>query len=108
MNKEEVLKAARNENANHDLVEDHINTEAGFFGYAIGAVLCMLLMLLRQVITGEAELACAIVYLGMFSTRLFTRYHMTKAKKTLVGAVVLCALTVIGLAVYVRNLLGAG
>ncbi len=107
MNKEDILKAARNEHANRDLAEDHINTEAGFFGYAIGAFLCFLLMLLSEIIAGKTELSCTIVYLGMCSARFFTRYRMTKAKKDLFGTVVIGALTVFGIAVYIRNLLGA-
>ena len=106
MNREDILSAARKENKNHDFAEDHVNTQAGFYGYAVGAVLCILMMVLSKVFTGETNLSCAIVYLGMYSVRLYTRYRMKKEKWELAAAVLVAAITLAGVIVHICNLAG--
>lgn len=107
MNKEQILSAARKENKNHDLAEEHINTKAGSFAYAIGGVLCFLMMLLSEIFTGEAELSCAIVYLGMMSVRQIVRYRVKKDRWGMGLGILLGAITLAGIIVYICELAGA-
>lgn len=106
MDKEKVLKMARAENKTADLVEEHIEKEAGYFANNIGVMLCALLMITQNILTGEAELSCAIVCVGMYAARMFSRYKVSKAKWSLVFAVILSAATVLGIVVHLINLLG--
>ena len=106
MNREEILTAARKENGNHDLAEQHVDTKAGFYGYTVGALLCFLMMLLSRIFTGEVDLSCAVVYLGMYAVRLFARYRMKKEKWELAMAVFVAAVTLMGIAVHICNLAG--
>lgn len=106
MNKEDILSAARKENKNHDLAEEHINTESGFFAYAVGGVLCFLLMLLKKIFTGEAELSCAIVYMGMMSARVITKSRHKKDRSGFVAGILLAVITLAGIVIYICNLAG--
>jgi len=106
MNKEDILSAARKENKNHDLAEEHFNAEAGFSGYAVGALICFLLMFMSQVITGEPELACAIVYLGMMATRLIVKYRRKKDRAGITLGILLGVIALAGMVVYICGLAG--
>jgi len=107
MNREEILSAARKENKNHDFAEEHVNTESGFNCYIVGAVLCLVLMALGKAFTGEIDLSCAIVYLGMDSVRHFTRFRMKKEKWELAAAILFALISLAGLAVHICKLAGA-
>lgn len=108
MDKEKILQMAREENNDQDLVEQQVKVKSEALAYAVGGALCFVLMLLQNIITGEAELSCAIIYLGMATTRLFMRYQLTKQRKELVFAIIMAFLTVTGIVVHVCNLLLGG
>ena len=90
MNKEEILKRAREENKGVDEVKRAAENEAAKISMAIGLAACMLLNLLDAVyletdVIGEA---CWIIYGTMITSRLWVEGISLKKTGYLIGAIV--------------------
>lgn len=89
MNKEDILKRAREENNGVDEVARSIEGEAAKISMAIGGVVCMLLNLLASVFLHNDAIGdtCWIIYGTMISSRLWVTGISLKQKGSLIGAV---------------------
>ena len=90
MNKEEILKRARTENAGVDEVKRDAEAAAAQISHAVGLAMCMLLNLLDSLflqtdVIGEA---CWIIYGTMITSRLWVEGISLKKRGYLIGAVV--------------------
>ena len=97
MNKEEILKKAREENQGVDEVKRAAEKDAAELSTAVGLAVCMLLNLLDTIIleTGVIGDACWIIYGTMVSTRLWVYAASLKKKGYLIGAVITTILVVL-------------
>ncbi len=89
MNKEEILKKAREENNGADEVKRSVENEAAKLSLAIGLAACMLLnfldsLFLQTEVIGEA---CWIIYGTLITSRLWVYAIELKKKWYFVGAV---------------------
>lgn len=98
MNKEDILKAARKENGNQDLVEEKERVEGGFYAFGAGLALCIIVMALSEILTGRQETGAAFVYCGMMFVHLLSRYGSRKTRKRLAAAVI-CGIIALALLV---------
>ena len=87
MNKEEILKRAREENMGVDEVKRAAENEAAKFSMAIGAAMCMLLNFLDRLFlhTDVIGDACWIIYGTMISSRLWVEGLCLKKKGYILG-----------------------
>ena len=90
MNKEEILKKARTENAGVDEVKRDAEAAAAQISHAVGLAMCMLLNLLDSLflqtdVIGEA---CWIIYGSMISTNLWAQGICLKKKGYFIGGAV--------------------
>ncbi len=87
MNKEEILKRAREDNKGVDEVKLAAENEAGRVSVAIGAAVCMLLNLLDRVYlqTDVIGDVCWIIYGAMISSRLWVEGLYMKKKSYILG-----------------------
>ena len=97
MNKEEILKKAQLENKGVDEVKRAAEHEAGKISMAIGAAMCMLLLLLDSLflhtdVIGEA---CWIIYGTMISARLWVEGAYLKKKGYLIGGAITAAFVIV-------------
>ena len=97
MNKEEILKRAREENKGVDEVKRAAENEAAKISMAIGLAACMLLNLLDAVyletdVIGEA---CWIIYGTMITSRLWVEGISLKKRGYLIGAVIATVFTIL-------------
>ncbi len=90
MNKDEILKRAREENNGVDEVKRAAENEAAKISMAIGLAACMLLNLLDSVIlqTDVIGEVCWIIYGTMVSARLWVYAGCLKKTGYLIGGVV--------------------
>ena len=89
MNKEDILKRAREENNGVDEVARSIEGEAARFSMALGAAVCMLLNLIDRIFLHNDAIGdtCWIIYGTMISSRLWFAGISLKQKGSLIGAV---------------------
>ena len=89
MNKDEILKKARTENAGIDEVRRAAEADAARLAYAVGGCICMLLNCMDSFLfdTGIVSSVCWIIYGSMISTSLWVQGAMLKNKLYLIGAV---------------------
>ncbi len=90
MNKEEILKKAREENNGVDEVKRSVENEAAKLSLSVGLAVCMLLNLFDTIffktdVIGEA---CWIIYGSLVTSRLWVYAVELKKKWYYVGAVV--------------------
>lgn len=90
MNKDEILKKARTENAGVDEVKRTVEANAALVSHSVGLAACMLLNLLDSLflqtdVIGEA---CWIIYGTMVSTNLWVQGFGLKKKGYLIGSAV--------------------
>ena len=97
MNKEEILKRAREENNGVDAVLQEAKTEGAKISMAVGAAACMLLNLLDSLFlhTDVIGDTCWIIYGIMVSTNLLVQGICLKKKAYLIGAVFAFAFVVL-------------
>ena len=103
MNKEEILAKSRKENEKVDEMEQFAQAKAGKMAMGIGGVLCMVLVLLDLIRTGETNECLYAVYLGMYSVFHFVNYKGICKKSDLVYGILFGALAVLFLGVYVAE-----
>lgn len=90
MNKEEILRKARTENAGVDEVKRAVEADAARISHAVGLAVCMLFNLLDSLflqtdVIGEV---CWIIYGTMVSTNLWVQGVCLKKKGYLIGGAV--------------------
>lgn len=89
MNKDEILRKAREENKGVDEVKRAAENESAKISMAIGAAACMLMNLLDSLFlhTDVIGDTCWIIYGTMTATQLWVEGIYLKRKSYLVGAV---------------------
>lgn len=89
MNKEEILRRAREENKGVDEVKRSVENDAARISAAIGAAVCMLLNLLDRLILHSDVVGdtCWIIYGSMITSRLWVEGIALKKKGYVIGAI---------------------
>lgn len=97
MNKEEILKRAREENKGVDEVKCAVENEAAKISIAIGLAACMLLNFLDSIIlhTDVIDEACWIIYGTMVASRLWVYASCLKKIGYFIGAIMTTAFTIL-------------
>ena len=97
MNKDEILKRAREENNGVDAVLQEAKTEGAKFSMAVGAAACMLLNFLDHLFlhTDVIGDTCWIIYGIMVSTNLLVQGIFLKKKSYLIGSIFAIAFVIL-------------
>ena len=97
MNKDEILKRAREENKGVDAVLQEARTEGAKFSMAVGAAACMLLNFLDHIFlhTDVIGDTCWIIYGIMVSTSLLVQGIYLKKKSYLIGSMFTAAFVIL-------------
>ena len=97
MNKDEILRKAREENGGVDEVTQAAKTEAAKISMAVGGAACMLLNFLDRLFlhTDVIGDTCWIIYGIMVSTSLLVQGICLKKKSYLVGAAFTAAFVIL-------------
>lgn len=97
MNKDEILKRAREENKGVDAVLQEAKTEAAKISMAVGAAACMLLNLIDRLFLHANVIGdtCWIIYGIMVSTSLLVQGIYLRKKSYLVGSVLTAAFVIL-------------
>ena len=97
MNKEEILKRAREENKGVDAVKCAAENEAAKISLAIGLAVCMLLNFLDSILlhTDAIGDACWIIYGTMVTSRLWVYAGCLKKIGYFIGAGITTVFTVL-------------
>ena len=97
MNKDEILRKAREENRGVDEVTQAAKTEAAKISMAVGGAACMLLNFLDRLFlhTDVIGDTCWIIYGIMVSTSLLVQGICLKKKSCLIGAAFTAAFVIL-------------
>ncbi len=108
MNREEILRASREENKNQDLAEMDIVKTAGRHGAGVGALVSCLLSVLAYAIVNEVIYSPWVIYFSITCTQWVTRFVKARHKSDLVVAILLGALALMSLGGFVYRLVLVG
>lgn len=105
MNKEEILKASREENRNRDLVELDVKYQAGRYASGVGALVCCIISFLSSTIANVMLYSPWIIYFSILGTQWSVRFIKLKQKSDLILALLFLSLTVLAFLGFINRLL---
>ena len=106
MNKEEILKRAREESKSGDEREEKIKLHSYAVSGAVGALLCMIIVLLEELLFNRNADAIWIVYCGMQFIKYFLDAQKLKTKMD-IGLSILWGLCfMINIVTYILDIFG--
>ena len=104
MNKEDILKRSREENKNGDEREEKIKLRSYATSSAIGALICMVFILLEEFVFNRSTTHIWIIYSGiMFSKHLIDAYKLKK-KEDVAFSIIYGAICLINCIIYVIDI----
>ncbi len=103
MNKEEILAKSRKENKTMDEMELGAQAKAGKLAMNIGAVVCMVFVLLETLRTGKTNHLLYAVYLCMLSVFHFATFKNIHKKKDFIYGILFGLLAVGFIGLYIAN-----
>lgn len=106
MNKEEILEKARKENKNGDEREEKIKLRSYAISASIGALLCITLAFVENVIFDRNVAHIWIIYNGMLFSKTLLDAIKLKKKSTIISSVFWGVLLVCWIVLYVLNIIG--
>ena len=87
MNREEILKRSRRENAKHDEMERDTLARAGQAACAAGGMVCAVIIVLEAICADRVSAGTWAVYLSMTGTMLLVKYlRLRKRLELIFGA----------------------
>ena len=95
MNREEILEKSRKANIRKDEMESYAIAKAGQMAFSIGGIVCMVVLLVENFISGHVNTSLWTVYLSMRGTSDLVEYQYLKDKKTLRFAVINYVLAIV-------------
>ena len=98
MNKEEILKMSRAENeGKHDERELMVSGTASRFGMAVGALICMALVFMSELVFNIPEIGLAgwLVYFAMHGATNLAMYKELKSRRNLNWGIMATAAAVV-------------
>ena len=95
MNREEILEKSRQDNIRKDEMESYAIAKAGQMAFSIGGIVCMVVLLVENFISGHVNMSLWTVYLSMRGTSDLVEYQYLKDKKTLRFAVINYVLAIV-------------
>ena len=104
MDREEILQKSRNENKNRDEMERSTFEKAGQTACAVGGFVCMIIIIIEAIFTGQVNCGTWAVYLSMTGTMLLVKYFRLKKKHELVFGAAELILAAIFLVMFVIRL----
>ena len=104
MDREEILRRSKLENAGQDEFEKTVEAEAGKMAAAVGGIVCTLLILLEAILSGNISLTPWIIYQAMLCVNNCVRYYHYKDKCSLRWAITQGGLAVCLLFVFTYKL----
>lgn len=104
MDRDEILKRSRDENEGMDEMEVAANKTAGHWAFGIGALVCVLLIVLEAVFKKQVNPSAWAVYMSMFGTNLVIKYRKLHKKLYLWLGLFQLAMAVTFLIIYIMNL----
>ena len=106
MNKEEILRRAREDNHNGDEREEKIRLRSCAISGALGILLCMVLVLAEEVLLNRNATAIWIVYFGMQFIKYFRDAQKLKYKTDITLSILIGLCFVINVVIYIWDILG--
>ena len=103
---EEILKRAREDNHDGDEREEKIRLHSYAVSGAVGALLCMIVVLLEEVVFARSADTIWIVYLGMQFIKCFFDARKLKEKTDIVLSVLWGLSFVLKIVTYIFEILG--
>ncbi len=105
MNKEEILKASREENKNRDLVDLEITARAGNIAGRVGGSVACVISLIASVVADTVLYSPWIIYFSIIGTNALVKFIKLKRKTELVLALLYLFFAVLGLVMLITRLL---
>ena len=106
MNKEDILKRAREENKNGDEREEKIKLRSYAVSGAVGALLCMIIDLLEEVLFDRNADTIWIVYFGMQFVKYFLDAWKLKHKMDIALSILWGLCFVLNVVTYIWDFFG--
>ncbi len=106
MNKEDILKKSRNENKNGDEREEKIRLRSYATSAAIGALICMVLVCIENVIFDRSTTLIWIIYCGMMFSKCILDAILLKKKSDIFLSVLWGLCFVIDIVIYILDNIG--
>lgn len=98
MDREEILKMSREENAGRlDELELAASSAASKIGMLVGGLVCVVLVLLGRIVLNVPEISLAgwMVYFAMYGSSNIVLYRKLKNRRNLIWGIVTGALSVV-------------
>lgn len=105
MEKDEILKASREENKNKDLAELEVVSQAGSVAARVGATVCCLISLLSSLIAKTMLYSPWTIYFSIMGTQWLVRFIKLKKKSDLMIGIVFLFLAVLAFIGIMKRLL---
>lgn len=106
MNKEEILAKSREENKNGDEREKKSRMSAAAISAGVGALLCMILVCIEELVFDRNAIPLWIVYYGIQFTSFLVEYIKTKKRSALAVWIILALCLLIETAIYILECMG--
>lgn len=106
MNKEEILSKSRNENQNGDEREEKIKLRSYATSAAIGALICMVFLVIEGVIFDRSTTLIWIIYCGMMFSKSILDAIKLKKKSDIVLSLIWGICLVIDIVIYILDHIG--
>ncbi len=107
MNKEDILKASRQENKNRDLAELEASRLAGSIAASVGATVCAVISILASQIARMMLYSPWVIYFSIMGTNWLVRAIKLKKKSDLIMAIMFLSLAVYAMIRLIVTLMGA-
>lgn len=105
MDKDEILRRSKSENEYGDEMEAAAEKAAGNCAFAVGGIICVLLIILETVLKKAVNTSAWAVFIGMYGTSLIVKYrHLHKRMYLFIGLFQL-AVSVAFIIIYIIKLL---
>ncbi len=104
MDKEDILRASREEHKNKDLAELEVSAQAGSIAARVGATVCCLIFLLSSLIAKTMLYSPWTIYFSIMGTQWLVRFVKLKKVSDLVLSVTFLILAAMAFAGVIRRL----
>ena len=106
MNKDDILKKSREENQNGDERENEIKLRSYATSAAFGALLCMILVLIEEIILERSTTLIWIIYCGMMFSKSILDAIKLKKKYDITLSILWGLCFAIDIVIYILDIFG--
>ena len=107
MNKDEILAKSREENKNGDEREKTSRIKSSAISAAVGALLCMIFMIVEELVFDRHSIHLWIIYFGIQFTSNLLEYIEIKRRATLFACITFGIGMLLWITIYILECVGA-